>query len=204
MSDELEPLRRDVLRASDQDRSRVVALLSDALGLGQITFGEYEERSQQAVEARTFADLDRLVVDLPAAQAAPAPPSSAATPAYRAPSHAPAGVPRMGETKWAVMSETKVHGPVAVGPEHTATAFWGGVKLDLREATFLVGDVTINAYAVMGGVQIIVPRGANVNVDGVGVMGAFEHKNPELGDPNGPRITVKGFAFWGGVEVRVR
>lgn len=202
MSDELEPLRRDVLRASDHDRSRVVALLSEALGLGQITFTEYEDRSQQAVEARTFADLDRLVVDLPAA--AQAPPSAQATPAYRAPSNAPAGLPRMGEHKVGVMSETKVRGPVAVGPEHTATAFWGGVVLDLREATFLVGDVTLNAYAIMGGIQIIVPRGANVHVEGIGVMGAFEHKNPEVGDPNGPRIVVKGFAFWGGVEVKIK
>lgn len=197
MSDELEPLRRDVLRASDHDRNHVVEMLAEALGVGRITFPEYEERTQLAVQARTFADLDRLVADLPSVQA------PTAAPAYRAPSSAPAGVPRMGETKWAVMSETKVRGPVAVGPEHTATAFWGGVTLDLREATFLVGDVTLNAYAVMGGITIVLPRGANVHVEGVGVMGAFEHKHPQAGDPTGPRITVKGFAFWGGVEVRI-
>ncbi|WP_336669987.1 DUF1707 SHOCT-like domain-containing protein [Tsukamurella sp. USMM236] len=200
MSDELEPLRRDVLRASDHDRNRVVEMLSEALGLGQLTLPEYEDRSHQAIAARTFADLDRLVVDLPAVQNLPA----TAAPAYRAPSTAPAGVPRMGETKWAVMSETKVRGPVAVGPEHTAIAFWGGVSLDLREATILVGDVTLNAYAVMGGVKIILPRGANVHVEGVGVMGAFDHKNPQTGDPTGPRIVVKGFAFWGGVEVEIK
>ncbi|KXO89165.1 DUF1707 SHOCT-like domain-containing protein [Tsukamurella pseudospumae] len=200
MSDELEPLRRDVLRASDHDRNRVVEMLSEALGLGQITLPEYEERSHNAVQARTFADLDRLVVDLPAVQA----PSSMAAPAYRAPSVAPAGVPRMSENKWAVMSGTRVRGPIAVGPEHTATAFWGGVNLDLREATFLVGDVTLNVYAVMGGVEIILPKGANVHVEGVGIMGAFEHKNPQTGDPTGPRITVKGFAFWGGVEVKIK
>ncbi len=200
MSDELEPLRRDVLRASDHDRNRVVEMLSDALGLGQITLPEYEERSRNAVQARTFADLDRLVEDLPAVQG----PAAMAAPAYRAPSTAPAGAPRMGDTKWAVMSETKVRGPVAVGAEHTAIAFWGGVHLDLREATFLVGDVTLNAYAVMGGISIILPRGAGVHVAGVGVMGAFEHKNPQTGDPTGPRITVKGVAFWGGVEVKIK
>ncbi|WP_019200709.1 DUF1707 domain-containing protein [Tsukamurella sp. 1534] len=195
MPDELEPRRRDVLRASDGDRNTVVEMLSQALGLGQLSLDEYEDRSRQAVEARTFADLDRLVVDLPAVADAPAP-------AYRAPSVPPAGLPRVSETKWAVMSETKVRGPVAVGAEHTAIAFWGGVTLDLREATFLVRDVTLNAYAVMGGIKIIAPPGALVHVEGVGVMGAFEHKNPQLGSPDGPRITVKGFAFWGGVEVR--
>lgn len=200
MADELEPLRRDVLRASDHDRNRVVEMLSEALGLGQITLPEYEDRSHQAVEARTFADLDRLVVDLPSVQNPPA----TAAPAYRSPATAPAGVGRMGETKWAVMSETKVRGPVAVGAEHTAIAFWGGVSMDLREATFLVGDVTLNAYAVMGGVTIILPRGANVHVEGVGIMGAFDHKNPQTGDPTGPRIVVKGFAFWGGVDVVIK
>ena len=93
------------------DRGDEVTDDTEALGLGQLTLPEYEERSHQAVAARTFADLDRLVADLPAVQNLP--PSAA--PAYRAPSTAPAGVARLGETKWAVMSETKVRGPVAVG-----------------------------------------------------------------------------------------
>ncbi|MDP0397974.1 DUF1707 SHOCT-like domain-containing protein [Tsukamurella strandjordii] len=200
MSDELEP-RRDALRASDQDRNRVVSMLSDALGQGQITFPEYEERSQQAVEARTFADLDRLVLDLPAVSVNPAAPAVAA---YQGPAIPPEGLPRLGDHKLAVMSGTNVRGPIAVGAEHSASAFWGGVRLDLREATFLVRDVTINAYALMGGVEIIVPRGAIVDVDGLAIMGSFENKVHYVGDGSGPRIRVTGFAFWGGVEVKTK
>ncbi|ADG79882.1 putative protein OS=Tsukamurella paurometabola (strain ATCC 8368 / DSM / CCUG 35730 /CIP 100753 / JCM 10117 / KCTC 9821 / NBRC 16120 / NCIMB 702349/ NCTC 13040) OX=521096 GN=Tpau_3297 PE=4 SV=1 [Tsukamurella paurometabola] len=200
MSDELEP-RRDALRASDHDRNRVVTMLSDALGQGQITFPEYEERSRHAVEARTFADLDRLVVDLPAVSVNPPAP---ALPAYQPPAIPPEGLPRLGDHKLAIMSGTNVRGPIAVGAEHSASAFWGGVKLDLREATFLARDVTINAYAVMGGVEIIVPRGAIVQVDGLAIMGAFENKVQHVGDGSGPRIRVTGFAFWGGVEVKTK
>lgn len=188
-----------LLRASDSDRGRVVELLSEALGLGQISFAEYEDRSKEAVEARTYADLDRLVVDLPAAQA---PPQSPVAPAYQPPAVAPANLPRVADTKYGVLSGAEVRGAVAVGAEHTAVAFWGGVVLDLREATFITADVTLNAYAVMGGVEIILPPGATVHCEGVGIMGGFDHKNPRPGDGTGPRITVKGFAFWGGVEIK--
>jgi hypothetical protein len=201
MSDELEPIQRDTLRASDLDRNRVVTMLSEALGHGQLTFPEYEERSRSAVEARTFADLDRLVVDLPAVSVQPAAP---AVPGYQAPAIPPEGLPRLGDHKVAVMSGTNVRGPIAVGAEHSATAFWGGVRLDLREATFLTRDVTINAYALMGGVEIIVPRGTIVQVDGLAIMGSFENNVRHVGDGTGPRIRVTGFAFWGGVEVKTK
>ena len=195
MPDSLEPRPRNALRASDADRTQAVQLLSDALGLGQIDIAEYDDRSKQAIAARTYADLDALVEDLPL---------SGTAPSYSAPLVAPAGVPRLGEHKVAVMSGVKVRGPIAVGAEHTVTAFWGGAELDLREATFTVRDITLNCYAVMGGIEIIVPHGVTVHVDGMGVMGAFEQEGVITGDPNGPRLTLAGFSFWGGVKVKQR
>lgn len=200
MSDSVEPRPRNVLRASDADRNQVVQLLSEALGRGQIDITEYDERAGQAVRARTYADLDQLVTDLPLDSTGAAP--AHLRPAYAAPVPAPSGLSRLGDHKVAVMSGTRVHGPIAVGAEHTATAFWGGIELDLREATFTVRDITLNCYAVMGGIEITVPRGVTVQVDGIGVMGAFEQKGVITGDPNGPRLTLKGFAFWGGIEVK--
>ncbi|GAA4393901.1 DUF1707 SHOCT-like domain-containing protein [Tsukamurella soli] len=186
---DLPATNRDRLRASDDDRTLVMSLLSDALGTGRISFAEYEQRSHGAVEARTYGDLDRLVADLPLAGPAPAP-------AARGHVALP-----MLTTKVAVMSEAKVRGPIAVGAGHSVVAFWGGADIDLSEATFTAPEVTITAVAIMGGIKIVLPAAATVHVPGVGVMGAFSHKNPGLGDPAGPRITVRGIAFWGGVDV---
>jgi hypothetical protein len=63
------------MRAGDADRDRVVGLLTTAFTEGRLTKDEYDDRVESALAARTYADLDRLVADLPAASAAvlPAP-----------------------------------------------------------------------------------------------------------------------------------
>ena len=64
-------------RASDADRDRVAGILSTAYGEGRLSRDEYDARLESALSARTYADLDRIVTDLPSAQAAV--PSLAAT-----------------------------------------------------------------------------------------------------------------------------
>jgi uncharacterized membrane protein len=58
------------LRASDADRDRVAAILGEAYGEGRLSRDEYDDRLHAALSARTHADLDGLVTDLPAPQAA--------------------------------------------------------------------------------------------------------------------------------------
>jgi hypothetical protein len=54
----------------------------------------------------------------------------------------------------------------------------------------------------MGGVNVIVPPGVEVNVRGIGIMGGFDHTQSGVpGDPGAPRVIVTGLAFWGGVGV---
>ena len=57
------------LRASDADRDRVVEVLSMAYSEGRLTKDEYDGRLENALSARTYADLDQLVTDLPVARA---------------------------------------------------------------------------------------------------------------------------------------
>jgi hypothetical protein len=54
----------------------------------------------------------------------------------------------------------------------------------------------------MGGIQITVPEDADVQVNGIGIMGGFDHSAAGSGRPGGPRIVINGFAFWGGVQVQ--
>ena len=57
---------RSELRASHEDRDRVVELLRVSAGDGRLTAEELDERLEQAMTARTYGELARLVADLPA------------------------------------------------------------------------------------------------------------------------------------------
>jgi hypothetical protein len=61
------------MRASDADRDAVLAELSEHFRAGRLTSDELEERTGQALQARTFGDLAGLMADLP--------PSASAVPA---------------------------------------------------------------------------------------------------------------------------
>jgi hypothetical protein len=64
------------IRAADTDRDRVAEILGTAYTEGRLSRDEYDARLESALSARTYADLDRIVTDLPAAQ--PAVPGPAA------------------------------------------------------------------------------------------------------------------------------
>lgn len=54
-----------VIRASDSDRERVVAMLRDGFAAGRLTLAEFDQRSTAAFAARTWGELRELVSDLP-------------------------------------------------------------------------------------------------------------------------------------------
>ena len=53
------------LRVSDADRERALGELSEAFQAGRITDAEFDERSGQALRARTGEELTALLADLP-------------------------------------------------------------------------------------------------------------------------------------------
>src|SRR5271169_4038642 len=57
---------RSELRASHEDRDRVVELLRVSAGDGRLTAEELDERLELAMTARTYGELAKLVADLPA------------------------------------------------------------------------------------------------------------------------------------------
>ena len=60
---------RAKMRACDADRDRVVEHLNVAYSEGRLSKDEYDGRLERAFSARTYADLDQIVADLPAAGA---------------------------------------------------------------------------------------------------------------------------------------
>ena len=183
MADERAP----EVRAGDADRERVAARLRENLVAGRLTLDEFSERLDAAYAARTQAELGELTRDLPQTGAAPAV-SSRRTP-VRWSVAVMGGVER--KSRWRVAEST------------VAVAVMGGVELDLRKAEIESPVVEITAIALMGGVEIIVPEGVDVEVSGLAIMGAKQDRVADVPPlPGAPLIRVRAFALMGGVEVK--
>ena len=64
---------RGQMRAADADRDRAVNYLTTAYTEGRLAKDEYDARLETALSARTYADLDQVVTDLPGARVGPVP-----------------------------------------------------------------------------------------------------------------------------------
>jgi hypothetical protein len=60
------------MRASDSDRDRVADLLNTAYVDGRLSKDEYDARVETTLSARTYAELDQVMTDLPVPLASPA------------------------------------------------------------------------------------------------------------------------------------
>jgi hypothetical protein len=175
------------LRVSDAEREATVVVLREAGGEGRLTLEELAERVERADAARTGADLDALTADLPAAAPQPALPAD----------------PRR-DRRWlvAIMGGKERRGRWRQSRRTNAIAVMAGVDIDMREAE-LADGVEILAIPVMGGISIIVPEGATVEMSGFALMGGNsgpDDKLPPL--PNSPLVHVRAFSPMGGVTVR--
>jgi Domain of unknown function (DUF1707)/Domain of unknown function (DUF4190) len=65
-----------MMRAADADRDRAAGTLGTAYGEGRLSRDEYDARLEAALSACTYAELDQVVTDLPAEQAAPVSPAA--------------------------------------------------------------------------------------------------------------------------------
>lgn len=209
------------LRISDEDRHQVAEVLRHAAGEGRIDLHELDERLEATYNAKTYGDLVPITADLPVRTTGapprlrppvmpPVPPGPPAVPPRATPGVRPAGstpwVPTTTyPTSFSFMGDCQRRGLWQVPQQHTAFAVMGSVTLDLREAVFETREVTINAYAIMAGIDIIVNPYTQVVVDGVGIMGDFSQTRdkaaPELSAAS-PVVYVKGLALMAGVTVR--
>ncbi len=77
----------DDMRASDADRDAVLSDLSEHFQVGRLTADEFEDRTGQALAARTWGELKALLQDLPGTR--PGPQAPVATPSAAAPQRRP-------------------------------------------------------------------------------------------------------------------
>lgn len=189
------------MRASDADREQVAQILHSALSEGRITVRELEERLDTVYQAKTVAELESPIADLPKVAAGTVEPAASRT---LVPDRRIGGSPGSA-TSVAVMSGASRKGGWVVPRQHNSFAFWGGIEIDLRNARFAERTCTITAVAIMGGIEIVVPVDVVVEVGGVGFMGAFETEDRDgatgTPPPGAPVIRINGFAFWGAVTI---
>ena len=188
------------LRASDKDRESAAEVLREAAGEGRLSMTELDERLDAVYEAKTYAELEPIIRDLPHQAIAPDAAAVLASPPAGAAERS--GGKSASGSAIAVMSGFSRKGAWIVPAEFTAVVVMGGGELDLREAQFSAPVVNIHATAIMGAIAIIVPDDAEVQVTGVGLLGVFEHGPTGAGRPGGPKIHIGGVAFWGAVDVR--
>ncbi|WP_026314157.1 DUF1707 SHOCT-like domain-containing protein [Actinomadura flavalba] len=181
------------MRASDADRDRVARVLREAAGDGRLGMDELEGRLEAVYAAKTYGELAPITRDLPVTD------DLGRDLGYQGPRGVDAPTWKSGV---AVMSEFRREGVWAVPETFTAFAFWGGGKIDLRDAVLPPGEVRIRAWAIMGGIDIIVPDDMTVHVRGVGFMGGFDGRASGAGAAGSPRVVISGLAFWGGVNTR--
>ncbi|MEV4443306.1 DUF1707 domain-containing protein [Streptomyces sp. NPDC049577] len=186
------------LRASDADRDRIADILREALAHGRLTAEEHTERIGAVYSAKTLAELEPLVRDLPEGQR-PAEASASARP-YGASVRPGAGEP---ENLVAVFGGAMRKGRWRVSARTNALALFGGVEIDLTEAVFEHREIVINASAIFGGIEIKLPENVSLHSrGGHGIFGGFDVKTVEATDPDAPVVVVTGFALFGGVEAK--
>jgi class 3 adenylate cyclase len=186
------------IRISDADRNKVVDLLRQHCSEGRLTLDEFSDRVGDVFAAKTRAELEKVTIDLPVA---PLDLPGAAWP----PAPAEASTRRRAVRRWIVgiMSGGRARGRWRPAEETTVVAVMGGCEVDLRNAEIDGPEVTIRAFALMGGVDIIVPEGIEVELTGFAFMGGKESRIKDVPVlPGSPLIRVQAFALMGGVTVR--
>lgn len=192
------------MRASDAERERIAERLRDAVAEGRLDMEEFEERLDAAYKARTHGELEPLVRDLPApvgGSSVPGPVQSTGPGAVDWSRRV--GQPATSKGAFAFWGGFGRKGTWTVGRSFTAAVLQAGGEIDLREASFEDREIVIRCFAVMGGIQVVVPPELQVDVTGFGFMGGFVQSGSVEAEvaPGSPRVRITGFALMGGVDV---
>jgi hypothetical protein len=190
-ADSVELTARDSLRASHEDRDKIVEQLRRAGGDGRLDAEELDERVGTALVARTYGELAALVTDLPAAPGSPA----AAVEAR----------PRDLLRIECGSGSTKREGRWSVPRRIKARVGSGGIRLDFTEAVITWPTLVIDAKVRSGSLVLITRPGIVVDAGDVAMgSGGLKVKAPwdDADVPVELRIVVNGSVTSGVIKAR--
>ena len=180
------------LRASDADREHHAEVLRKAAGEGRLTMDELDERLTTVYESRTHNELQRLIADVVV--------PGEKTRSNRMPV-------RRGEegSSWlvAIMSGRDRKGRWLVGRHVKVINIMGGSDIDLNDAELADDVVEMTVFALMGGAEVRVPEGLNVELSEFAFMGGNDSDlGNERPDPGGPTLRLRVISIMGGTDVK--
>lgn len=181
---------RPELRASHEDRDRVVEVLRVAAGDGRLTADELDQRLEAALTARTYSELAVLTADLPAM-------------AGRGGSMAP--VKRKDVMRIAHRGGSARQVGHWVVPRRMEIEVTGGnVQLDFTEAVITGAALQIDARVNGGHLVIITRPGVVVDASEVSMTGGNIYNRPARGSdvPVTLAVEISGKVRGGNIRVR--
>jgi hypothetical protein len=196
----IRPMARPTQTKSlDERRKETLSELESLLGTRAIGAEEYRRRAEVARHATDETELESVRPVPEEAAPAPRPPAQPSRPPSRA-----LRAPDETGFVFALMGNSVRKGPWEPPEILYSFSLMGGVELDFREAALLEGTTEVVILTVMGGAKIVVPDDVDVEVNGLGLMGGFEHVSQHLPGVNRPLIRIRGVALMGGVSVKVK
>lgn len=186
-------------------RELIIEALCQHFARDDLGVEEFERRVDRAHRAMTLAELDGLVVDLPALPGAASAAETSTGAVVQRPAR-PVQHRRPRDLVLAAMSGAVRKGHWSPAASNLAVSIMGGVELDFRDVALPPGITEINVFTIMGGTEIIVPPGLAVEMSGIAIMGEFQYMDrpAPASDPDAPVLRIGGFAFMGGVELSER
>ena len=176
-------------RASDSEREDTVAHLREAAAEGRLDVEELVARIDAAYAATTREELEPLTADLPT-------PSGMSFAAVRT---------REVRFVLGIFGGGDHSGRWRVAERVRVLNIFGGVDLDLREATLAAPEVWITVISIFGGSDIVVPEGVHAELSSFALFGGDKLRlaGPEPA-PGAPVVHVRTVSIFGGTDVKTK
>ncbi|MHB1863016.1 MAG: DUF1707 SHOCT-like domain-containing protein [Gemmatimonadaceae bacterium] len=184
-------------QALEQERERVITLLSRHFANDSLSIEELETRLELVYRAASVAEIRALASDLPAVEGAPA------TPAAR-PAPAPSQFVR---SRMVSVLSSRVRRGVWIPPQRLdVVAVLSDTHLDLREAQLSDGVTEIRVKATWAAVRITVPSHVHVVTDATPLLASVSDRSVASRSlPHGaPVVRITGWALMSDLSVRTR
>ncbi|HOR48945.1 MAG TPA: LiaF-related protein, partial [Rectinema sp.] len=180
------------------ERNNVIERLEHSFAQNLLDIDVYEKRMEIAVNTASKRELLSLIEDLPVP-----------TETNKQSSSFDRILLNLGEIKDYDVTLALLSGATRKGlwypPKRMkVVAIMGGVDLDYSQAQIPPGVSNIDIFALMGGVNIFVPEGVNVEVTGIPIMGGIDNRAASSGKLGAPTIKVNAITLMGGLDIKVK
>ena len=188
------------LRASDAEREQTADVLRIAASEGRLNVEELEDRLSSTYRATTRRELERLIADVSPERLGEG--RAIVAPGKRSGLTVKEG---LGGSRWviAIMGGHDKRGQWRIAPLCTVLSIMGGSTIDLNDAELADRVTELNVYSFMGGNEIRVPHGVNVQISEFALMGGNDVQvGDDVAPAGAPTIHIRVVAIMGGSTVR--